>query len=101
MKKQSKPIATTTTPVPGEMVLKFSAKDRRLIARAAKYRRVTPVQYVHDAILSQARRVVREVDERVWELHGAEVVDFIRLMNDRTPLTPAQKDLGAFMRGES
>lgn len=72
-----------------------------VLVEAAELRRISVSDYVRTITVSQARRDVQAAREQVISLTAEEQLAFWTALNEPPKLTPAQKKLGAIMRGKS
>jgi uncharacterized protein (DUF1778 family) len=86
--------------VTSPLMVRLDEKSKALIARAAKLRRISLSDYVRTVIVAQARREVEGADQQIIIMTPEEQKAFWEALNTAPKLTPAQKRLGAIMRGE-
>ena len=78
-----------------------SSNLSRVGSEAAGLRHITLSDYVRAVIVPQARREVRAARELVVVLTPEEQLSFWNALSETPELSPAQRRLGAIMRGES
>ena len=83
------------------LMVRLDPKSKKLLKAAAELRRMSISDYVRTLTVSQAEREVRAARERIISLTATEQLAFWTSLNDPGKLTPAQKKLGAIMRGEA
>jgi uncharacterized protein (DUF1778 family) len=89
--------ARTTSP----LMVRLDNESKRCLAEAAGLRHITLSDYVRAVIVPQARREVRAARELVVVLTPEEQLSFWNALSETPELSPAQRRLGAIMRGES
>jgi uncharacterized protein (DUF1778 family) len=82
------------------LMVRLDEASKAWVAEAAALRHVSVSDYVRSIVVNQARREVREAQERVIALAPHEQLAFWNALNAPAELTPAQEALGALMRGE-
>ena len=87
--------AKTTSP----LMVRLDQESKQCLAEAASLRHVSVSDYVRAVTVPQARREVRAASEQVIALTPEEQLSFWNALNERPKLTPAQRRLGAIMRG--
>lgn len=93
----SKRPTTTTTVSP--LMVRLDAESKQALAAAAELRRISVSDYVRTVTVAQARREVASARDQTILLSPDEQLAFWQALNTPTKLTPAQKRLGAIMRG--
>jgi uncharacterized protein (DUF1778 family) len=83
------------------LMVRLDDESKRYLAEAAGLRRVSVSDYVRTVTVSQARREVRAAGEQIIVMTPDEQLSFWKALNETPKLTPAQRRLGAAMRGES
>ena len=83
------------------LTVRLDKESKRCLAEAAGLRRVTVSDYVRAVIVPQAQREVRAARELVVALTSEEQLLFWNALCETPELSPAQRRLGATMRGES
>jgi len=81
------------------LMVRLDEESKRCLAEAASLRRVSVSDYVRTVTVSQARREVRAAGEQVIAMTPAEQLSFWKALSETPKLTPAQRRLGAMMRG--
>ena len=89
---------TTVTASP--LMVRLDAESKQALAAAAQLRRISVSDYVRTVTVAQARREVASARDQTILLSAEEQLAFWQALNAPTKLTPAQKRLGAIMRGE-
>ena len=89
---------TTVTASP--LMVRLDAESKQALAAAAQLRRISVSDYVRTVTVAQARREVASAREQTILLSAEEQLAFWQALNGPAKLTPAQKRLGAIMRGE-
>jgi len=90
------------TPTKGRsLMVRMDEDAKAILARAAELRRVSVSDYVRTVTLAQARKEILAAEEGVIALTPEEQLAFWEALNQPPSLTPAQKKLGAMMRGEA
>lgn len=95
MAKRSTTAATNASP----LMVRLDAESKQALAAAAELRRISVSDYVRTVTVAQARREVASARDQTILLSPEEQVAFWQALNAPTKLTPAQKRLGAIMRG--
>ncbi len=97
--------ARTATTRPHERVsplmVRLDAASKTVIVQAAELRRISVSDYVRTITVAQAQREVESAREQTLVLSPSEQLAFWRSLQQTPQLTPAQKQLGAAMRGGS
>jgi uncharacterized protein (DUF1778 family) len=91
--KQSKKTA-------GTLVVRLDRKSKTLLKKAAELRGISVSDFVRIVTVEQARREVEGAKNNVIVMTPDEQLAFWNALNESTPLTDAQRRLGATMRGE-
>jgi uncharacterized protein (DUF1778 family) len=81
------------------LMVRLDEKSKRSLAEAADLRRISVSDYVRTVTVPQAEREVRAARENVICLSPDEQLAFWNALNQTPALTPAQRRLGAMMRG--
>jgi uncharacterized protein (DUF1778 family) len=81
-------------------MVRLDAESKAYIARAAEVRRISISDYVRTVLVAQARREVLASSEQTITLSPDEQLVLWNALNETPKLTPAQRELGAVMRGE-
>ncbi len=82
------------------LMVRLDAESKETLAMAAELRRISVSDYVRTVTVAQARREVAGAKEQVIVLSPDEQLAFWEALQAPAKLTPAQKKLGAIMRGE-
>lgn len=82
------------------LMVRLDAESKQALAAAAQLRRISVSDYVRTVTVAQARREVASARDQTILLSAEEQLAFWQALNAPTKLTPAQKRLGAIMRGE-
>ncbi len=90
---------TTTTVTPSPLMVRLDAESKQALTAAAALRRISVSDYVRTVTVVQARREVASAREQTILLSPDEQLAFWQALNVPSKLTPAQKRLGAIMRG--
>ncbi len=96
MAKRSTTMAATNA---SPLMVRLDAESKQALAAAAELRRISVSDYVRAVTVAQARREVASARDQTILLSPEEQVAFWQALNAPTKLTPAQKRLGAIMRG--
>jgi uncharacterized protein (DUF1778 family) len=83
------------------LMVRLDEKSKRCLAEAASLRHVSVSDYVRTITVAQAQHEVRAAGERVIAMTPEEQLAFWNALNETPNLTPAQRRLGAVMRGPS
>jgi uncharacterized protein (DUF1778 family) len=81
-------------------MVRLDSASKRSLEEAATLRRISVSDYVRVVTVPQAEREVRAARENVIRLSPEEQLALWTALNEPPKLTPAQKRLGAIMRGE-
>ena len=98
----TKPRTTKRSPVPvrpSPLMVRLDEESKACLAQAAELRHISVSDYVRTVTVAQAQREVRAARERTLTLAADEQVAFWNALNETPKLTPAQRRLGATMRG--
>jgi uncharacterized protein (DUF1778 family) len=82
------------------LMVRLDEVSKKLIERAAELRGMSVSDYVRTVLVPQARREVQGAEKFVIVMTPEEQLAFWNALNEPPKLTPAQKKLGAIMRGE-
>ncbi|MCG2685330.1 MAG: DUF1778 domain-containing protein [Planctomycetales bacterium] len=82
------------------LMVRLDAESKKSLAEAADLRRISVSDYVRAVTVPQARREVRAAREQVISLTPDEQAAFFDALRATPKLTPAQRRLGAVMRGK-
>ena len=94
--KQAKKTAKASS-----LMVRMDDESKAYLRRAAELRRISVSDYVRTITVAQARREVRSADDQTISLSPQEQLAFWQALNETLKLTPAQRRLGALMRGAS
>jgi uncharacterized protein (DUF1778 family) len=83
------------------LMVRLDEESKQCLAQAADLRHISVSDYVRAVVITQAKREVRAAREQVIALTAEEQLSFWNALNASPKLTPAQRRLGALMRGES
>ena len=83
------------------LMVRLDAHSKTVLAAAAELRQVSLSDYVRTVTVAQAQREVRAARDRTIAMTADEQLAFWNALNEPVKLTPAQRRLGAIMRGES
>ncbi len=97
--RSSRKARTAKTASP--LMVRLDKESKRWLAEAAGLRHIPVSDYVRAVLVPQARREVQAARELVIALTPEEQLLFWNALNETPQLTPAQRRLGAIMRGES
>lgn len=81
------------------LMVRLDEESKHALADAAKLRRISVSDYVRTVTVAQARREVASARDRTILLTPDEQLAFWQALNAPAKLTPAQKRLGAILRG--
>jgi uncharacterized protein (DUF1778 family) len=82
------------------LIVRLDKKSKALLKTAAEMRGISASDFVRIVATEQARREVEGAKNNVIVMTPDEQLAFWNALNERTPLTDAQRRLGATMRGE-
>lgn len=97
---KSRAAKSAASPAVSPLMVRLDEEGKRLLARAAELRRISVSDYVRTVTLAQARREVASAREQTIALSPEEQLAFWQALEAPAKPTPAQKRLGALMRGE-
>lgn len=97
-KARSQPSLSKSSASP--LMVRLDNESKRLLADAAELRKISVSDYVRTVTLAQARRELASAREQTIALSPEEQLAFWQALDAPPKLTPAQKRLGAMMRGE-
>lgn len=95
----SKRSTTTKTEKASPLMVRLDAESKQALAAAAELRRISVSDYVRTVTVAQARREVASARDQTILLSPDEQLAFWQALNAPAKLTPAQKRLGAIIRG--
>jgi uncharacterized protein (DUF1778 family) len=81
------------------LMVRLDAESKQALAAAVELRRISVADYVRIVAVAQARREVASARDQTILLSPDEQLAFWQALNTPSKLTPAQKRLGAIMRG--
>jgi len=81
------------------LMVRLDAESKQALAAAAELRRISVADYVRIVAVAQARREVASARDQTILLSPDEQLTFWQALSGPSKLTPAQKRLGAIMRG--
>lgn len=90
---------STSTGAVSPLMVRLDAESKQALAAAAELRRISVSDYVRTVTVAQARREVASARDQTILLSSDEQLAFWQALNAPSKLTPAQKRLGAIMRG--
>ncbi|MFM8221834.1 MAG: DUF1778 domain-containing protein [Planctomycetaceae bacterium] len=96
MGRRQKPTVGEKT---SSLMVRLDADSKQALADAAQLRRLSVSDYVRTVTVAQARREVASAREQTVHLSPDEQLAFWQALQAPPKLTPAQKRLGAIMRG--
>ena len=80
-------------------MVRQDSESKKALTEAAKLRRISVSDYVRKVTVAQARREVASARDQTILLSPDEQLAFWQSLHALPKLTPAQKRLGAIMRG--
>ena len=83
------------------LMVRLDEESKACLVEAAQLRKVSVSDYVRSVTVAQARREVAAARSRSIALTPDEFLEFWNALREPVKLTPAQKKLGAIMRGEA
>jgi uncharacterized protein (DUF1778 family) len=86
---------------PSPLMVRLDDRSKDLLGRAAELRRISVSDYVRTVTVAQAEREVEAAREQTIRLTPEEQLAFWTALSEPVKLTPAQRRLGALMRGEA
>ncbi|MFM7931369.1 MAG: DUF1778 domain-containing protein [Pirellula sp.] len=95
----SKRKSSTTSEKVSPLMVRLDSDSKQALTEAAELRRISVSDYVRTVTVAQARREVASAREQTVLLSPDEQLAFWRALQAPPKLTPAQKRLGAIMRG--
>jgi uncharacterized protein (DUF1778 family) len=90
----------TTSAKASPLMVRLDAESKQALAAAAELRRISVSDYVRTVTVAQARREVASARDQTILLSPEEQLVFWQALQSPPKLTPAQKRLGAIMRGQ-
>lgn len=97
----TKPSKKAAAKSPSPLMVRLDEESKQYLNRAATLRRLSVSDYVRQVTVSQARREVEAALEQTTSMTPDEQLAFWTALSEPACLTPAQKELGKLMRGES
>lgn len=91
---------TITTTKASPLMVRLDAESKQALIAAAELRRISVSDYVRMVTVAQARREVASARDQTILLSPDEQLAFWQALQTPQKLTPAQKRLGALMRGQ-
>jgi uncharacterized protein (DUF1778 family) len=91
---------TATAAKASPLMVRLDAESKQALAAAAELRRISVSDYVRTVTVPQARREVASARDQTILLSPDEQLAFWQALQAPPKLTPAQKRLGALMRGQ-
>ena len=82
------------------LMVRLDAESKQALIDAAELRRISVSDYVRTVTVAQARREVASARDQTILLSPDEQLAFWQALQAPPKLTPAQKQLGAIMRGQ-
>jgi uncharacterized protein (DUF1778 family) len=82
------------------LMVRLDSQSKQALAEAAGLRRISVSDYVRIVTVAQARREVASARDQTILLSPEEQLAFWQALQAPVKLTPAQKRLGALMRGK-
>jgi uncharacterized protein (DUF1778 family) len=92
---------TQATRAASPLMVRLDEESKRCLADAAGLRGISVSDYVRTVTVSQAQREVRAAGEQTIAMTPDEQLRFWNALDQTPKLTPAQRRLGAIMRGRS
>ncbi len=89
----------TTADKVSPLMVRLDAESKQALTQAAELRRISVSDYVRTVTVAQARREVASARDHSILLSAEEQLAFWQALQAPPKLTPAQKRLGAIMRG--
>ncbi len=88
-------------PAASPLMVRLDKECKTVITKAARLRRTSVSDYVRTITVAQARREVESASSQTIALSPDEQLKFWQALQAPVKLTPAQKRLGALMRGKA
>ena len=82
------------------LIVRLDKKSKSLLKKAAERRGISVSDFVRIVTVEQARREIEGAKSNIIVMTPDEQLAFWHALNQTTPLTDAQRRLGATMRGE-
>jgi uncharacterized protein (DUF1778 family) len=83
------------------LMVRLDAQSKQALSQAAELRGISVSDYVRTVTVAQARRETAGAEERAIRLTPDEQLAFWNALQSAPRLTPAQRQLGKLMRGDS
>ena len=83
------------------LMVRLDEESKACLVEAAQLRKISLSDYVRSVTVAQARREVAAARDRSISLTPDEFLEFWHALREPVRLTPAQKKLGAIMRGDA
>jgi uncharacterized protein (DUF1778 family) len=83
------------------LMVRLDDESKAYLAEAAQLRHISVSDYVRTVLVAQARKEVLAARDQIITLSPEEQLAFWNALNQTPELTPAQRRLGAIMRGEA
>ncbi len=83
------------------LMVRLDAASKRVLAEAARLRRISVSDYVRMTTVAQARKEVLAARDQTISLTPEEQLAFWKALKETPRLTAAQRRLGTIMRGEA
>lgn len=83
------------------LMVRLDRDSKSSLAEAARLRGISVSDYVRQVMVAQARRELRAAVEQTLVLTADEQLAFWTALQAPAQLTPAQRKLGAIMRGKA
>ncbi|NQV23050.1 MAG: DUF1778 domain-containing protein [Rhodopirellula sp.] len=83
------------------LTVRLDADSKAALTQAAELRKISLSDYVRTVTVPQAKREVAEASQNTIALSPDEQLSFWNALSQQPALTPAQRNLGAVMRGEA
>ena len=90
----------TTAAKASPLMVRLDAESKQALIAAAELRRISVSDYVRTVTVAQAHREVAGARDQTILLSPDEQLAFWQALQAPPKLTPAQKQLGAIMRGQ-
>jgi uncharacterized protein (DUF1778 family) len=90
----------TTAAKASPLMVRLDAESKQALIAAAELRRISVSDYVRTVTVAQARREVAGARDQTILLSPDEQLAFWQALQAPPKLTPAQRQLGAIMRGQ-
>ena len=101
MQKTSKRKKSRGSASPSPLMVRLDEESKAFLARAAELRHISVSDYVRTVTVPQAKREVESARDQTVFLTPDEQLTFWNALQAAPKLTPAQKRLGAMMRGDA